>query len=713
MNDENKPKTDDEWVSLVDTRIKDGEDWTTRRQIIINTNYYVGNQWITWNQVRKGVEPYPNYNNEERVTHNIVRPRVMTKVSKLTKNRVKYDVRPDTNSQDRIELAKAAKKAIRAWWDEQEMDKKSRDIHMNNGVKGFCAAKVYFDPDSGDELEEQDGKMLRTGNIVARIVDPLTLYVDPAATTDDEIRYWVEEKPRDIDYIKSKYKKTVSPDENITYMSGYDVTMQDGSTTSRKNKNMAMVRELWVAPCPEYPNGLKVTATSKDLLDKDENAGELPYIIFGDVPIPGKVTYDAFIKDMLPVQREINIIRTMMATHAKRMGGTKWMIPLGSQVDEEDLNDEILGFIYYNGQAGQKPERAAPPDIPTIYDRILEYGKQDIDDMSGAREISQGRLPAGLDTYGGLELMVEQENEKLTIAAQNYELGMKKLLKRVLRLMKKHYTEERLFRIMGEDNEIEVLSFTGSDLSGEEDIDIVQGSSLPESRAAQENKIMQLWGAGAIVRKDGTPDPDALLRLLGMGDSAELFEQHQLDENKAKMENKIFEKAAQDQQILMMIPAYEEEKQVYELAAQEAQAAGMTPEDVGYQKPQPIPGLPIVRDFYDHEIHIYQHNTFRKSSAYDELPPQVQQLVDEHVKEHEDALMAPIIAQQQQQAAMIQTQGEQQQAQQQAQAQEADKNHQRQMQMKQMDHSMNMQREQMKGNVALQQAAMRQPTGQG
>ena len=49
---------------------------------------------------------------------------------------------------------------------------------------------------------------------------------------------------------------------------------------------------------------------------------------------------------------------------------------------------------------------------------------------------SQGRLPAGLDTYSGLSLMVEQENEKLAVSSQNYEHGMKRLLQRVLLLMK-------------------------------------------------------------------------------------------------------------------------------------------------------------------------------------------------------------------------------------------------------------------------------------
>ncbi|MGQ7145510.1 hypothetical protein ACUOA8_40410, partial [Escherichia sp. SS-MK2] len=89
-----------------------------------------------------------------------------------------------------------------------------------------------------------------------------------------------------------------------------------------------------------------------------------------------------------------------------------------------------------------------------------------------------------------------------------------RLLQRVLLLMKKHYTEERMARILGPDNDIELVSFRGSDLSGGEDMNIVQGSSLPEMKSAQQDRIMTLWDKGAIVKKDGSPDPQALLKLM-------------------------------------------------------------------------------------------------------------------------------------------------------------------------------------------------------
>ncbi|MCQ6289420.1 hypothetical protein NPM03_33425, partial [Bacillus cereus] len=72
-------------------------------------------------------------------------------------------------------------------------------------------------------------------------------------------------------------------------------------------------------------------------------------------------------------------------------------------------------------------------------------------------------------------------------------------------------------------------------------------------KSAQQDRIMTLWDKGAIVKKDGSPDPQALLKLMGMGDSNELFEMQQLDENKAKMENKQFEQIAQNPEALQLL----------------------------------------------------------------------------------------------------------------------------------------------------------------
>lgn len=655
-----KGKSKEEWVSLVDDRVKEATDEGERRQIIVNLNYYLGNQWLTWDSVGKKVVTAANPTNQERIPHNVLRSRVMSKLAKQTKNRLKFEVTPDTNDQERIDVSKAATKFVRVWWDKQEMDRKTRDIFLNGNVKGWCAVKVVFDNTLGQDVtpdavegEEDPGRVM-TGEIVAAVVDPLCLYIDPAATCDEEIRWIGEEKPRDVEYIKAKYDVEVTADPKTTYLSSVQLNSNSpGSAidSGKSTSKMAMVRELWIRPCAEYPNGIKVTTAGGHLLDISDAAGDMPYILFGDLPIPGSVKYQSFLQDMIPIQKTINIAKTLMATHMKRMGNSIWAVPQGSDVDEDELTNEVSTIVRFNPQIGA-PQRIAPNDLPGFFDRIIEYMQRDLDDMSGVRELSGNALPAGLDTASGLAMMVEQENEKLAVSSQNYERGMKNVLKRVLRLMKKHYTEERQAQILGPDNEMELIAFRGSDLSGEEDVNIVQGSSLPEMRSAQEDRIMTLWKMGTIVNDKGQPDVKAFMRLMGMGDSRELFEQDMLDENKAKLENKTFEEMVQNEALVQLAMGYKQQVEAIQgqnaQLQSRAQQGGLPPDQLqAYLQPVPPPPpiLPHVRDFHNHEIHLHLHNAFRKSNAYDRLPPDIQQMVDAHVSEHEQAIAAMASAQ--------------------------------------------------------------------
>ncbi len=197
----------------------------------------------------------------------------------------------------------------------------------------------------------------------------------------------------------------------------------------------------------------------------------------------------------------------------------------------------------------------------------------------------------------------------------------------------------------------------------------------------------------------GLPDARKVVRMLGESIAVEYFDDTEQDRNKALMENREFLKTFDDEQSVALLMQYQKDLQGYQGVAQQAAAQGI---DISQSIPPPtVPvKLPIVRDFYDHETHIQVHNRFRKTQEYDELPQELQMLVDQHVAEHEQAIMAPQIAQQQQQQA-------EQQAQSEAQSQEADKDRQFQQATKMQDHYNNMERESMKVNAAMQTSQLK------
>ena len=705
-----KPATKaDELVKLVDERKEAATNWRVLRQIQINRAYFRGDQWIKWDNVNKTVYVPEPRGNERRYTYNKIKPHILTLLAKLTKNRVQLEVLPDTNDDERIEVAKAGYKFLKYQWHEDRMDHKSRRLKLHMLVDGMPALKVYADKTKGEDIPiEAVGELAeelgieniptKTGKIVTQVVDQMQLYVDPTAEDIEEIKWVVHEFPKDVDEIFDEYGVKVEPEE-IHMRSSFEFTMN--TDPKKRFTNHAMVREYWEWPCPKYPNGRKITTAGGQLLDYDEDPGENPWIFFPMIPVLGSAIADGVVKDLTTPQLSYNVKRTAEAIMLEQLGIGKWMVPLNSVDDESEINDEIGGIIHYNPINGMKPERDNGPEPGAGWQNAMERDDADMEDISGAHEISQGSVPKGVDTYGGLQLLVEQDETRLAIAAHSYEEGIKKWGEKVLRLVKKHFPEEQLLRIVGENGEIEAFTFSGADLSGSEVVDVVPGSSMPEIRAVKEAKIFQMWNAGMFIDpRTGMADVRKVTRMLGQPIASAYFDDAELDENKAKAEQRQWETLFSDPATVQVILEYQAQMQQYQIAAQQIQAAG----GIAPPPPQPPVKLPVVRDFYDHQVHLECHNRFRKGDFYDNLPPELQAIIDQHCAEHEQALMAPQIAQQQQQMMM-------QQQQMQAQAEQEEAKHRRQMEMKQQDHVNSLERELIKQQTALQTAGMQSGRG--
>lgn len=686
-----KPATEhDSHVSLVKERIEQGTDWGIFRQIQINRAFYEGNQWISWDKNRRQTYVPPLKPGERRYTYNKIKPAILTLLSKLTKNRIQLEVLPDTNDDDRIEVARAGHKFIKWQYDKDKMDSKTRLLKLHMLIDGFPALKVFVDKSKGQEIpinaldnevaEEFKG-IQRTGEIITLLVDQTSLCIDPSAKTVDEIRWVVEKNPVDVDEINEKYGVEVQPEGNIEIKS--NTTMDTTSDNSKKYTNHAMVNEYWEWPCAKYPNGRKITVVGDQRVDYTENPGENPYIFFPMIPVPGRAIADGVVKDMTTPQRSYNVKRTAEARILEEMGNPMWTIPEGSMEDEEEIVNEIGAILHYVSNGG-KPERVPGIEPGGGWQNAMERDEADLEDISGAHEISQGGVPKGIDTYGGLQLLVEQDETKLAVAAHSFEEGMKQWGEKVLRYVQKFFPEERQLEIVGDNGEIDVFSFAGADLTGGEVVDVVQGSSMPEIKAVKEQKIFTMWDRGMFTNpQTGAPDTRRVMRMLGQSVASSYFEDAELDENMAKKENRVWEKTFSDPQAVQLIQQHQMKMQQYKMMAQMAQAQGMSFD----QPPPQLPlKLPIVRDFYDHDIHIEVHNRFRKSDAYEQLPPELQAMIDQHVAEHEQAIQAPMLAQKQQQMAMQQEQSA-------AQAKQSEQQFQRNVMMKQMDHQFDMERE--------------------
>jgi len=709
--DKNKPQDS---VSFVSEKSEEGTCWPIQRQIQINRAFYSSYQWISWDAVNHRVYVPELRPGERRLTFNKIKPSILTLLSKICKNRVKLEVSPDTNDIERIEVAKGGHKFIKYQWDNDDMDRKTRRLKFHMLVDGFPALKVYVDKNQGQDipLSAIDGEDLgdtpnvpmKTGKICTQVLDQFSFKVDPSAESPEEIRWAMEERPMDVDEIFEIWGKKVEPEDNITIRNTFDLSLNN---TTKKYKNMAIVRDYWEFPCAKYPNGRRIVVSGDKELYKSDDPGENPFIFFPAIPIPGTAIATGVVTDMTTPQKSYNIKRSAEAKILEEMGNPIWLWPTGSlPLDGEELVNDIGATVEYNSAVnGAKPERVQGATVDAGWQNAMERDEADMEDISGAHEISQGATPRGNNTLGGLQLQVEQDETKIALLVQSYEDGIKQWGEKVLRLVQKHFPEEQQLSIVGENGQIEAFAFSGADLTGNEVVDVVPGSSMPTLKAVQDEKIMAMWGAGMFNDpRTGAPDVRKVVRMLGESIATQYFDDTEQDENKALMEDRTFQQLFADPETSQMLLDYTKVLQEFDAQAQEMAASGIDVRQLGVGPPPPPVKLPIVRDFYDHETHIMVHNRYRKSDEYDKLPPHLQSLIDRHVAEHERYLRAPEIQQQQQQQAMAE-------AQMQAQAQEAEKQRTFDQETKMQDHYNRMQETALKGNIALRQAELKNRTG--
>ncbi|OAS19251.1 hypothetical protein [Paenibacillus oryzisoli] len=648
-------------ATFVKEKSDEGTSWAVIRQIQINRAFFRGFQWISWDKNNRRVFVPDLRPGEKRYTYNKIKPAVLTLQAKLCKNRVQLEVSPDTDDDERIETARGAQKFLKYQWNDDSMDHKSRRLRFHMLVDGFPALKVYVDKTKGDDLsidpemiqeldEEMDQKSIpmKTGKIVTQVVDQLALKVDPTAEDIEEIKWAMEERPMDVEEIAEIWGKEVEPDGEIALRQTFD-QLSGSESAVKKYKNMAIVYDYWELPCARYPKGLRIVVSGGTELEKSTDPGEFPFVFFPAVPVPGRAISDGIVNDLTTPQKSYNIKRTAEARILEEMGNPMWTIPLGTLEDEDEISNEIGGIIHYTPNTGSKPERVQGASVDAGWQNAMERDEADMEDISGAHEISQGSTPKGNNTLGGLQLQVEQDETKLALLVQSYEDGIKKWGEKVLRLVQKHFPEEQQLSIVGENGEVEAFSFSGADLENGWVVDVVPGSSMPTLKAVEDQKVMSMWGAGMFINPNtGQPDTRRVVRMLGESIANSYFDDTLQDENKARFENRTWQKTFADPNLANALMKYSRDMEVYKVGVEMSQQKGVTPEELGFPRPQLPAKLPIVRDFYDHQTHIEQHNRFRKTDDYDNLPPEFQQLIDQHVQEHIQFMQAPQEAAQQQ-----------------------------------------------------------------
>lgn len=402
--------------------------------------------------------------------------------------------------------------------------------------------ELFGEEDEDAEIEQ----LVETGtevefrkDIMARVYSSYHLYPDPAATSAEDLTWIGRCTFEDVDWVREQFNKNepgyfpqnidgISTD-NATksilywyakfqdiiespqyYQHGGGLAPQTFTTHGGTAPNQCLFCVMDIKPSREFPRGRTLIIGGGKLLYAGDSRSWSekyperwhPYAFFGWFKVPGKFWHIPLLSELVPLQKKINSIDSLVQANRQFMAIGQWMIPKHSKVPD-GMTSGIPGqrMDYSDVPGMNKPERVRHIPLPAELLAEREQLIQSIDQIAASGAI-EGNLSKSAARSGTILDFLRQE--KLRSKApmlQDFEafvelIGQNILIEIQLNMDEDNPDLTRRIQIAArEHSSLAVQSFVGSSLRDHNAVKIDIASALLKSPEAAEAKAMEYFQA--------------------------------------------------------------------------------------------------------------------------------------------------------------------------------------------------------------------------
>ncbi len=587
------------------------------RQWQINANFVVGNQYCTVDNFGNTCNFNKEYDWQENQVYNYIASMYESRLAKLARVRPQMTVLPSTSEEKDIKSAKVSKSILKSVEHKLNLSRIIAKATKWSELCGTAFYKVVWNTENGRTIGvDNKGNKIYEGDIDISVCPPFEIYPDNIACESiEDCRSIIHARAYHVDVIKQNWGVNVKGQDidviscdTIENVGAYNQTSVNTTIIKTTKKNHAIVLEYYERPTSQYKNGRLIIIAG----DKLVHNGELPFENGDDkkrgFPFVRQISQEqsnnffgtTIINRIIPLQRALNATKNRKYEFMNRIAQGILAVEDGS-VDTDILEEDGLkpGKILVYRQGSTPPAFMASGGLPSDFSNEEDRIMNQMTVMSGLSD-----LTSAISTYANmsgtaLQLLIEQDDAKLTTSAEEIRFAIKGVGRQILRLYKQFVKSKRIGRIIGGDNrEVELFYFDASDISSE-DIVFETENELTETVAQRRSMIFELLNAGLLSDEDGNINDrmrSKILELLGYG----IWEQGQdiasLQRGRAQKEN---------------IDCLNHKK------------------------------VPEIQDIDDHNIHIIEHTAFLLTDTLDEDNVEhrkVKEMLLNHIQQHKDSL---------------------------------------------------------------------------
>lgn len=597
------PQTPEEYVAYVDERY---DRWWQFRypyeaNWYLDVAYYLGLQWHEWNEQSRTLREPRSPSFRVKYVANLCMPVIETMVGKMTKGQPAMGCVPQQSPSDRARMdARICDKLLKSKWQSNHQAIVNQEWLYWGFITGHSYQKTMWDPTRGRAIRIPGQPTVYEGDFVNIPMGPYTV-LHPPYTRNPllEPSEKIECRMFDVEIARMMYPEVadrIVPREDNDRATAFEERLAQlisplgysgfGEKQAAKS-NRVMIKETWQDPQmlsekarEQFPDGRLIITIDKVFVDAINNPyGFDPYTDMRAKIIPGRYLGGSIIDQLISPQRNYNQARSDVIESRRLCARPMVNVEAGHGITKPVAEP---GKWLERRKGWAAPVFLDPPQMSDYHMKDLADTKEDFQTASQQREVSRGEIPAANITGVAINLLQEADNTPLgplavRIATAYGEIGTKQV-----KLAQRFYKEPRMLEVTGEDHETEVIEFYSERHQTEQRVRCTVDSILPESRAAKQARVLEAREAGVVIPQE------KLRQMLEFGDTREIWEDDDGHAQKAMRENKKL-----------------------------------------------IAGVFMPVDTFDNDIvHMQRHDRFRVSTEYEQLPPQIRQIFDEHCNQH-------------------------------------------------------------------------------
>ncbi len=521
---------------------------------LLNMRFLAGEQYCGIGANGEIVSEDQKFYWQTRRVYNRIAPIIDARLSKLTNLRPSLKVKAFSDEEGDLQSAKLATSVLQYVQDAVDFPRVVSRATLWAETCGSAFYKVVWNEKGGRQVSiDEDGTPIYEGEVQVAALSAFEIFPDRLDVESVEETFSIiHAQVVSPSYVLERFGVGVEAQafENGG-LAAYAVSAADGGLGVKKEAVGVLLLERYSRPSAEYPNGrLEIVAGDQLLFEGDlpyfcgdRNERSFPFVKQDCMRLPGAFFGQSVINRLIPLQRAYNAVRNRKHEFLNRLSMGIVAVEDGS-IDCDELAEEGLapGKVIVYRQGMSAPQILDVGGMPAEFAAEEEWLEKEFSYISGVSDLSRSSTVTNVTSASGLQLLLAQDNSRLSVTLDSIEQAIQAVARQALRLYRQLAGNARMMTIVGENKRTQLFYFNASELPT---ADIRFVGEVTTTPSEKREMLLKLFEAGLLTDEKGKVSKvhrNQILDAFGFGDVENAKDISALHIAKASEENLLFQK---------------------------------------------------------------------------------------------------------------------------------------------------------------------------